>query len=624
MIGNRILNYKIISLLGEGGMGTVYKAFDVQLERYVAIKIISPKLVQNSTFLERFRNEAKNQAKLTHPNIVSVYGFLETPEAIGFVMEFVDGNTISQLLTEYGRLDLIYSLRVIQQVLIAIEYAHTSGYIHRDLKPSNIIIDRNGLVKVMDFGISKSLTENQNLTRVGSNIGTIHYMSPEQIKGLAPTPKTDLYSLGITLYEMISGKTPYNFNSDYEIYEAHLKMRPPKISSVLPMIPVEVDELILSAMNKSSSINFENAGQFRHSIENLIFHLPVLIDRQNIQGDINVKNPSKIHRSSNLIIAFTLVITMLVVGLSYLLIDKFILENKTSKDFSKNNDIQYLQSFGNFQSVWDKIETGIKEKIKSITYNAGTVILLGKNSVYTSDNLGLSWKQIYNTREVLNELTNSDENTFIIGDNGIFLIVDSENIIRNIKFPTNDNLVSIFVREKILTGTSSGTLFLSDKKRIKPSKITFPGKNSITSIFEMESNIFVGDLSGKMYRSSDGGNNWVVDTFNQGYIKKILFVNPFRGFFITSENSAYLTTDGGKNWNKFSLQNKSQINDITFVNQKLGFICTSDGNILISGNAGEDWISEKISGDSLLKIFVSNNGLIFILTENGNILKNKI
>lgn len=624
MIGNRILNYKIISLLGEGGMGTVYKAFDVQLERYVAIKIISPKLVQNSTFLERFRNEAKNQAKLTHPNIVSVYGFLETPEAIGFVMEFVDGNTISQLLTEYGRLDLIYSLRVIQQVLIAIEYAHTSGYIHRDLKPSNIIIDRNGLVKVMDFGISKSLTENQNLTRVGSNIGTIHYMSPEQIKGLAPTPKTDLYSLGITLYEMISGKTPYNFNSDYEIYEAHLKMRPPKISSVLPMIPVEVDELILSAMNKSSSINFENAGQFRHSIENLIFHLPVLIDRQNIQGDINVKNPSKIHRSSNLIIAFTLVITMLVVGLSYLLIDKFILENKTSKDFSKNNDIQYLQSFGNFQSVWDKIETGIKEKIKSITYNAGTVILLGKNSVYTSDNLGLSWKQIYNTREVLNELTNSDENTFIIGDNGIFLIVDSENIIRNIKFPTNDNLVSIFVREKILTGTSSGTLFLSDKKRIKPSKITFPGKNSITSIFEMESNIFVGDLSGKMYRSSDGGNNWVVDTFNQGYIKKILFVNPFRGFFITSENSAYLTTDGGKNWNKFSLQNKSQINDITFVNQKLGFICTSDGNILISGSAGEDWISEKISGDSLLKIFVSNNGLIFILTENGNILKNKI
>lgn len=624
MIGNRILNYKIISLLGEGGMGTVYKAFDVQLERYVAIKIISPKLVQNSTFLERFRNEAKNQAKLTHPNIVSVYGFLETPEAIGFVMEFVDGNTISQLLTEYGRLDLIYSLRVIQQVLIAIEYAHTSGYIHRDLKPSNIIIDRNGLVKVMDFGISKSLTENQNLTRVGSNIGTIHYMSPEQIKGLAPTPKTDLYSLGITLYEMISGKTPYNFNSDYEIYEAHLKMRPPKISSVLPMIPVEVDELILSAMNKSSSINFENAGQFRHSIENLIFHLPVLIDRQNIQGDINVKNPSKIHRSSNLIIAFTLVITMLVVGLSYLLIDKFILENKTSKDFSKNNDIQYLQSFGNFQSVWDKIETGIKEKIKSITYNAGTVILLGKNSVYTSDNLGLSWKQIYNTREVLNELTNSDENTFIIGDNGIFLIVDSENIIRNIKFPTNDNLVSIFVREKILTGTSSGTLFLSDKKRIKPSKITFPGKNSITSIFEMESNIFVGDLSGKMYRSSDGGNNWVVDTFNQGYIKKILFVNPFRGFFITSENSAYLTTDGGKNWNKFSLQNKSQINDIIFVNQKLGFICTSDGNILISGNAGEDWISEKISGDSLLKIFVSNNGLIFILTEKGNILKNKI
>ncbi|MCL6495707.1 MAG: serine/threonine protein kinase, partial [Ignavibacterium sp.] len=259
MIGKRILNYQIISLLGEGGMGSVYKAYDLQLERYVAIKIINPKLIKDPHFIERFRFEAKNQAKLNHPNIVTVYGFIETREATGFVMEFVDGSTISQLINNYGRLDLIYSLRVMQQVLLAIEYAHSMGFIHRDLKPSNIIIDKNGLVKVMDFGISKSLKENQNITRLGSNIGTIYYMSPEQIKGLSTTPRTDIYSLGITLYEMLSGTVPFNFKNDYDIYEAHLKMQPQKLSTVFTDIPKEIDDLILSALNKSDRNNFNNA-----------------------------------------------------------------------------------------------------------------------------------------------------------------------------------------------------------------------------------------------------------------------------------------------------------------------------------------------------------------------------
>ncbi|MFN3695726.1 MAG: serine/threonine-protein kinase, partial [Ignavibacterium sp.] len=132
MVGKRILNYQIISLLGEGGMGSVYKAYDPQLERYVAIKIINPKLVKDPVFIERFRFEAKNQAKLNHPNIVMIYGFIETKEATGFVMEYVDGSTISQLISMYGRLDLIYSLRVLQQVLIAIDYAHSMGFVHRD------------------------------------------------------------------------------------------------------------------------------------------------------------------------------------------------------------------------------------------------------------------------------------------------------------------------------------------------------------------------------------------------------------------------------------------------------------------------------------------------------------
>ncbi len=255
MIGKRILNYQIISLLGEGGMGSVYKAYDIQLERYVAIKVINPKLIKDPIVVERFRVEAKNQAKLNHPNIVTVYGFLETKDATGIVMEFVDGSTIGQLISTYGRLDLIFALRVLQQVLVAVDYAHSMGFIHRDLKPSNIIIDRSGMVKIMDFGISKSLNENKDLTRIGFNIGTPFYMSPEQIKNLEPTPQTDIYSLGITLYEMLSGSPPFNFNSVYEIYDAHLKLIPKKLSELIPEIPEEVDKLILRALKRSASIS---------------------------------------------------------------------------------------------------------------------------------------------------------------------------------------------------------------------------------------------------------------------------------------------------------------------------------------------------------------------------------
>ncbi len=339
MVGKRILNYQIISLLGEGGMGSVYKAYDLQLERYVAIKIIKPKLLKDPIFVERFRIEAKNQAKLNHPNIVTVYGFIETREATGFVMEYVDGSTISQLITTYGRLDLIYSMRVLQQVLLAIDYAHSMGFVHRDLKPSNIIIDRNGIAKIMDFGISKSLNENQRITRVGFNIGTIHYMSPEQIKGLEPSPQTDIYSLGITLYEMLSGSPPFTSKSDYEIYEAHLKMIPRKLSETFPEIPNEVDDLILSALNKSNKKNFLNAYEFRSSIEQLIFNLPLLVSRPSAnQSQTNSVSRQK-NRSANLIVAFIALLIVLIIGLSYILVEKFIIKEKINSSSENKSEV---------------------------------------------------------------------------------------------------------------------------------------------------------------------------------------------------------------------------------------------------------------------------------------------
>ena len=237
MLGRIIENYKIVSLLGEGGMGTVYKALDIQLDRYTAIKVLNPQQTRNPSFIERFKREAKNQAKLSNPNIVSVYGFVEAKDFLGFVMEYIEGKTVEEYLREYGRLSLNDSIKIMKQVLIGTSYAHTKGFIHRDLKPSNIIIDCKGVVKITDFGIAKSVNESMSLTRTGAKVGTILYMSPEQIKGYDSTIKSDLYSLGITLYEMISGKVPYDFQNEYDILDAHLNSIPVPLSQNFPEIP---------------------------------------------------------------------------------------------------------------------------------------------------------------------------------------------------------------------------------------------------------------------------------------------------------------------------------------------------------------------------------------------------
>jgi serine/threonine-protein kinase len=297
MIGKQIQHYRIISELGEGGMGKVYKAFDTKLERYVAIKFLSPHLLNDKIFLDRFKTEGKNHAKLSHPNIVLVYGFIEYNDLVGLIIEFVEGITIENLIQKYKRLNLIYSLKIIRQVLIALEYAHSKGLIHRDIKPSNIIIDKNGIAKLMDFGISKSIHSKTDLTRMGRNVGTILYMSPEQISNQESTAKTDLYSLAITLYEMISGAPPYLYDIEFKIYEAHLNQVPERLSSKYSDVPPEVDELILSAMNKSSKTNFSSTIEFRKAVEDLIFSLPVKINQLSSLSQNNTEKPKVINRT---------------------------------------------------------------------------------------------------------------------------------------------------------------------------------------------------------------------------------------------------------------------------------------------------------------------------------------
>lgn len=220
MTGKKISNFRILDLLGKGGMGSVYKAFDLKLERFVAIKFLSEALSKKTELVNRFRNEARNQAKLNHPNIISVYGYEEESNFFAIIMEYFSGFSLEELIRQKEKLSLIESLTIVKQILYGISFAHKNGLLHRDIKPSNVLIDRNGNVKMMDFGISSSLYINEPNSI--NHSGTLLYLSPEQIEGKPVSERSDIYSIGFTFYEMLTGKPLHNVNNNFELVNEKL------------------------------------------------------------------------------------------------------------------------------------------------------------------------------------------------------------------------------------------------------------------------------------------------------------------------------------------------------------------------------------------------------------------
>jgi len=219
MINEIISNYKILKQIGSGGMGTVYLAQHTTLERYAAVKVLNPEYSNNKFFKDRFLNEATTLAKLNHPNIVILYDFIEYEGKLLIIMEYAEGQTLDLIINQNTFKDKKYVVKVISQVLDGLSYAHKQNVIHRDIKPSNIIIGENNISKILDFGIAKLTNTNLNLTKTGTRMGSVCYMSPEQILGKEVDLRSDIYSVGITLYELMTGNNPYNNDtlSDYEI-----------------------------------------------------------------------------------------------------------------------------------------------------------------------------------------------------------------------------------------------------------------------------------------------------------------------------------------------------------------------------------------------------------------------
>jgi eukaryotic-like serine/threonine-protein kinase len=251
--------YRIIRKLGSGGMANVYLAEDQELGRRIAIKILNDRHANDDQFVERFRREAKNAAGLSHPNIVSIYDRGEAEGTYYIAMEFLDGRSLKELIIARGPAPVNVAVDYARQILDALRFAHRNGIVHRDIKPHNVIVDAEGRVKVTDFGIARAGAS--QMTEVGSIIGTAQYLSPEQAKGAPVDQTSDLYSVGIVLYELLTGKVPFTGESPVEIAMKHISAIPERPSTLRDDVPPDLDKVVLRALAKTPGDRYPSAEE---------------------------------------------------------------------------------------------------------------------------------------------------------------------------------------------------------------------------------------------------------------------------------------------------------------------------------------------------------------------------
>ena len=258
LLGNR---YEIIEKIGNGGMATVYKATDKVLKRYVAVKILRDEFTTDEEFIKRFEVEAQSAARLTHPNIVSIYDVGVDGNLYYIVMELIQGKTLKEIIIkERGPLPWKWSINVAIQIASALEMAHRNNIIHRDIKPHNIIITEDGIAKVTDFGIAKAVS-NSTITAFGTTIGSVHYFSPEHARGGYTDAKSDLYSLGVVMYEMVTGKVPFDADTPVSVALKHMQEEPEEPIEVNPNLPTAVNKIIMRALKKDTTLRYQTASE---------------------------------------------------------------------------------------------------------------------------------------------------------------------------------------------------------------------------------------------------------------------------------------------------------------------------------------------------------------------------
>ena len=265
--------YRIVRKIGAGGMADVHLAEDQELGRRVAIKILNDRHANDEQFVERFRREAKNAAALNHPNIVSIYDRGEAEDTYYIAMEYLDGRSLKELIVGHGPAPVKVAIEYARQILSALRFAHRHGIVHRDIKPHNVLVDREGRVKVTDFGIARAGTS--QMTETGSIVGTAQYLSPEQARGGEVDQRSDLYSLGVVLYELLTGRTPFEGDTPVEIAMKHLSAMPQAPSELRRDIPHELDLVVLRALAKDPEDRYQSADEMEADLDRVARGAPV-------------------------------------------------------------------------------------------------------------------------------------------------------------------------------------------------------------------------------------------------------------------------------------------------------------------------------------------------------------
>lgn len=270
MIGKQLGGrYEILERVGGGGMAIVYKGLDILLHRHVAVKVLRQQYVHDEEFIQRFRREAQAAASLSHSNVVSIYDVGQEEDIHYIVMEYIEGTTLNELIKEKAPLQVEEAVHIASQICDALDHAHHNQIIHRDIKPHNILIGKNGRVKVTDFGIARAVTSS-TITQTGSVVGSVHYFSPEHAKGTFTGEQSDLYSLGIVMYQMLTGRLPFLGESPISVALKHLQEEVEDPRKVNPLIPQSVENIILKAMRKNPAERYRSAKQMLDDLDSCL------------------------------------------------------------------------------------------------------------------------------------------------------------------------------------------------------------------------------------------------------------------------------------------------------------------------------------------------------------------
>ena len=322
--------YEIIELIGSGGMANVYKALCHRLNRYDAVKIMRDETAQNEEFRKRFRAESQAVAMLSHPNIVSVYDVSHSDDVEYIVMELIDGITLKEYLRQKGAIAPSEALDFTIQIAKALEHAHGKGIIHRDIKPQNIMLLKNGMIKVADFGIAE--LQNDIEESNGETVGSVHYIAPEQARGAAPDARSDIYSLGIVMYEMLTGRLPYVGDTDVEVAVKHMNTVPVSPREIVPEIPEELERICLKAMDADIDARYQTAGELLRDLEqfrkqSLTAHVLEDSDSVLIDSDDTPRRVKKNKRGGRLSFSIGFFAVLLVVILGFVFVYTYLLKD---------------------------------------------------------------------------------------------------------------------------------------------------------------------------------------------------------------------------------------------------------------------------------------------------------